>query len=1104
MLSIVTGRSGSGKSRLLVDKVREQMADGADGGKIYFLVPEQYTLQCERDLIEGLGLTGTLSIEVLSISRLTTRVLEECGGLTRQPMDQQGKLMLIRRVMMDLEDSLAHLRSHSGGMLEEIAALIENLKRNDLNIEDLLAAAEQMKDERLLRKLKDLEQVYAGYQQVLAEGYVDPEESYRLLNEKLEHSKVFRGRKIYVDGFTQFSSQGLGLLEQLLVMGNDLTLALPFDECVAEGSLFAAQSGIIDRLTSFCGQEKIKLIGEHLDKVYRQEELAFLQCNLFSFPHGAWEKEPENLEVFEARDREQESRYVAHKVACQIKTGDVSPRDITVMCDKLDDYYEPLARWFSAYGIPVHFDHKISLYQDQFIAHVLRSLKLIGSFYSQSQWRQYLSSGYVTDDLALREELENAVMRMGLTRGALREYLSGNDCMQPLCRLEDKLKEAEKVEDMVLALYRYLEEQGAFTRLTEEREAHLERRDFQLAARSAQVYGLLISVLEQMVSLMGKETLTLDEFLELMETGLGGKQLGEIPSGIDQVLVGSLARSKSHDIRFLYLLGFNEGIIPANIRESALLSHREADRLKEKGLDLGLDSASLYRKEKMDLYLAMAKANQGMFISYARATMLGEGLQPSALVQRLKKMYPALGILVQQDDELLPIMRRGGCVWPADALERGIEDTGRYLRGEEITEESRHNLRALYQGGFKDTLDNLLSSEFSREPSLSLGREVATELYGPAPRMSISRLEKMAACPFSYFVANGLKPEERKEGVVESSDLGTFFHESFYNYAKALAKDQQSWDLDETERKKRMETAMDMAVSSDEMLAVRKDPSFSRYRKMADNSVRQMTEQLRQGSFEPSFFEVRFGRDEALPPIYLQVDETTTLELRGVIDRADVYREDDKAFVRLIDYKSGNKDFDFGLFYHGLSLQLAVYAEALHNASEALGVESVQVGAALYFHIDGQPVTLERDDEDELREALRKRFAMKGLVLKEVHLVEKLDGTASASPTMQGVKLNKDGSFSKNKHLVSTEELATICRHGHSKAAEFAGRIVEGEVGVSPYRYGAEKSACTWCDFRSMCFYEEKRMNYRKLEEFKGSNAGQDVLARLEESDELD
>jgi ATP-dependent helicase/nuclease subunit B len=362
----------------------------------------------------------------------------------------------------------------------------------------------------------------------------------------------------------------------------------------------------------------------------------------------------------------------------------------------------------------------------------------------------------------------------------------------------------------------------------------------------------------------------------------------------------------------------------------------------------------------------------------------------------------------------------------------------------------------------------------------------------------------MAACPFSYFVAKGLKPVERKEGVVESSDLGTFFHESFYHYAQALAKDQLGWDIDEAERKKRMEKAMDMAVSSDEMIAVRKDPSFSRYRKMADNSVRQMTEQLRQGSFEPSFFEVRFGKDEALPPIYLQADDTTTLELRGVIDRADVYREDEKAFVRLIDYKSGNKDFDFGLFYHGLSLQLAVYAKALHNAAEALGVQSVQVGAALYFHIDSQPVILEREDESELKEALRKRFAMKGLVLKDVELVEKMDGTETVSPTMQGVKLNKNGSFGKNKHLVSVEELAIICQHGFSKAEEFAGRIVEGEVGVSPYRYGADKSACTWCDYRSMCFFEEKRMNYRKLEEFKGASANQDVLARLEESDELD
>ncbi len=1104
MLSIVTGRSGSGKSRLLVEKVRLAMTDPSYQGKIYFLAPEQYTLQCERDLIEGLDLDGTLSIEVLSISRLTTRVLEECGGLVRQSLDQQGKRMLIRKVMMDLEEELEQLRGHSSGMLEEISALIETIKRNDLSVEELLSAAKQMKDERLVKKLRDVEQVYLAYQVALAEGYLDPEESYRLLKEKLEHSKVFCGRKIFIDGFTQFSAQGIALLEQLLLLKNDLILALPYDDRAEEGSLFAAQAGIIDRLRKFCKQEKIELVREHLDTVFREEELAFLQRNLFSYPHDTWDKVPKHLQVFEAKDREQESRYVAHQIACQIKMGDLNPRDITVMCDCLDDYYEPLARWFAAYEIPVHFDHGISLYQESFIAHVLRSIKLIGSNYGQAQWREYLASNYVTEDLELREKLENTVMRLGLTRGALREYLGATDCMKPILRLEEAFCSAKNVKDMVLALYTYLEEQSVLERLTKEREVHLERREFLLAARTAQVYGLLISVMEQMVLLMGNEILELNEFLELLTTGLGGKQLGEIPSGIDQVLVGALARSKSHDIRYLYMMGLNDGIVPTNIRESALLSHREADRLKELGLDLGLDSASLYRKEKMDLYLAMAKANEGMSISYARTSMLGEALLPSSLLMRLKKMYPELNIVVQEDDELLPLVRREDCVWPADALEWGIEDIGRYLRGESLSDESKNNLFALYQGGFKETLDNLLSAEFSREPERKLGSQVASELYGPKPKMSISRLEKMASCPFAYFVAHGLKPQERKEGIVDNSDLGTFFHDSFYHYAKELAKDKKSWDIAETERIERMDKAMDLAASGEDMLAVRKDPSYARYRKMATSSVQQMTKQLSQGSFEPAFFEVHFGQDEVLPPIYLQVDDKTTLELRGVIDRADVYQEDEKALVRLIDYKSGNKDFDYGLFYHGLSLQLAIYAEAMQGAAKALGVESVQVGAALYFHIDNQPVILERGDEEELKQELQRRFAMKGLVLKDLDVVSKLDGTETASPTMQGVKLNKDGSFAKNKHVVDAEEFARICRHGRVKATEFAAKIMQGEVGVSPYRYGAEKSACTWCDYRSICFYEEKRMNYRKLEEFKGSNAGQRVLERLEETDELD
>lgn len=1104
MLAIVSGRAGSGKSTYLIQQAKKKrFSDPGLAHKMYFLVPDQYTLQCERDLMEGLSLEGTLDLEVLSMTRLAQRVLQECGGATRIPMDEQGKIMLLRRVLMQHREDLVLLRDRSVGLLQEVSSLIEDLKRNEIDALFLIETADQVRDERLSAKMRDLAVIAQGYEEALSGGYLDPEEAYHLLLARLPQSDSFKNRIFFVDGFTQFSKQGIRILEELLLLGNTLYLAIPYDDQKSEGSLFLEQKKLISSLRKFCERQKIKMCHTHLEGVFRDPELAFLQRQLFSFPFEKYPQTPSQIVLLEASDTEQEARHVVASIARLIREEGLRPRQITVICNNLEDYAEPLMRWFERYDVPVHLDQQVSLLRDPFIGFVLSTLHLVRHHFDQSYWRHTLKFVFVPIETADKEKLENEVLKSGLDKASLREALGGErfEMARPWSRVllvfSESLQESDLVVHYATLLHAYLEEQGCFEKLQSLRQERLSEGNYLLAGRFSQVYDLFMSVLEQMVSLMGEEEVSLAEFADLLETGLLSKPLGEIPSGLDQVLVGSLARSKTQDIDVLFVMGMNEGVIPRDIAESALVSHTEARWLLDQGLDLGKDAATLYRREKMDLYLALGKPSARLALSYALSNVQGDVLRPSSLLRRLRQVFDQLPITHTEEEikSLWPLAKPS--VWLAEWQDEAALDVRAYLDGQDMSPSALARLALLKRQGQKEYLQGLLQADFRRDQVVRLSQNARMKMYGEQPVMSISRLEKMASCPFAHFIAQGIKPKKREEGVVESTDVGTFFHETFYRFAKQVQQDGLTWrQLTEKDSQKRLDQAVAEVMTQESMENIKKDPSLRRYQLMAGKSLAMMLDHVKSSALDPSFFEVRFGRNRQLPALLLQVDEKTTWELGGIIDRADVLIDEKRALVRLIDYKSGDKDFDFAFFYHGLMLQLAVYAEALYGACDVLGVSEVTIGAALYFHIDHQPVEVQSLDEEEITKALQKRFRMKGLVLKDLSVVEKLDNDLFSRESMAGVHYNKDGSLRKDAHLVSEEELALIRVHGRRKAAELARLIHAGEVGIHPYRYQADKTACQYCEYKAMCFYEEKKMMFHKLEDF-GSGSKDKVMEKL-------
>lgn len=1105
MLRIVRGRPGTGKTTWLLEEAvrcyRKEQESGTPR-TLFFLVPEQYTLQCERDLCGMLGNPGLLGIEVLSLDRLAQRVLDEGGGRTRVPLDGPGKRMLLGRVFRQAQPDLSVCRRSSRGFLDALSSLLEDLRRARIPLENLFRAAAEVEDPFLAAKMADIAALAGGYEAEMAGRFLDREEAYDLLRERIGGCRSLSGQVFFVDGFPRLSQQGLAVLTDLLHLGNEVSLALPWDDQPAEGSLFSESAQAVRTLTAYAREAAIPVEDRTMTECYRDPEIAFLNRNLFAFPHQVWPEVPGKISVWECDGREEEVWRILARIEEMVEREGYAYREIAVVCGDLSAYRGLFSRLCRQFRIPCFVDDPDPLRDNRFIAHVLLSLEAAASRPSLSLVRALLATGFTGMDQQEREILENALLARGTLRDALGTPFSGSPgppegaeearrrLGETLSELGKDLEAARSIREQAGALWDYLEESGARQTL----EAHVEdleaARDFAGAARYRQAWPLLAEVLDQLVRVLGDDPADPGEFRRLLQDGVEARGLSQIPTGLDQVLIGSLERSRTHTMRAMFVPGCNEGVLPPGSADPGLIGGREAELLQRFQIELGREHASRFRREKVDLLLALGKPQDTLVLSYPRGSQAGETLPPSPLMGRIRRIFPRMPA-----DPGLP----EGAVTSLERLPRLRERAGRTVRdclgGAPGHAGGLPVLRKLRERGDTDFVEALLQAAFDRDPGRVLSPEATRRVYGEAPRMSISRLEAMARCPFAHFVSYGLRPELRPEPRVEHLALGSFFHDCLYRYGRILASGGRSWvELEAGERRRFLEQALEESLTGgDTPAAVRTSPLLFRFRRMVRESLEVLTGHLARGEFRPVWYEAAFGPGRLLPPVEIETPGGTRCQMAGSIDRVDLWQDRDRLRVRLLDYKSGSRRFDYAAFFHGLSLQLAIYLLALEGAAAVLGVPAVDPAGAFYFPIAGRKAEAGSPDPGTWEEYRRELFRMDGLCVREPEILRGMDREGGRSPVIRGLRYNRDGTPARNAALISREELRQIGAHARALGGQLAGRILEGQVGVHPARVGTAPAPCGVCDYPAMCFREEGAIRYRFLEKKKAEEVRADL-----------
>ncbi len=699
---------------------------------------------------------------------------------------------------------------------------------------------------------------------------------------------------------------------------------------------------------------------------------------------------------------------------------------------------------------------------------------------------------------SLKDAAEIYIKEINETRDIIRESL---------LLFQEKMRAAPDVKQKTTALYELLLDIKVVSRLEAWREKDLERGDVTRAQEHLQVYSKVLDLMDQMVEIMGEEKISLALYSRILEAGLGALRLSLVPPALDQVLVGTPDRTRSGPVKFAFILGANEGVFPASSREDNIFTAEERESLSESGVRLAAGSWGSLLAEQYLVYMALTRASHSLEVSYSLADEEGKGLIPSLLVSRLKELFPALreeSLLVPVEVEKEKIL--SSLAHPRRTLSDLAVQLGLWEKGVKINPLwwDIYNWYA-DRPAWQEQGQRLLARVFYRNLEEPLKESTGRKLYGNYLRLSVSRLEKFQACPFAQFAGYGLRLKERAVFSLASPDIGRFFHTALYNITQTMQEKELDWgDVSPVEISVLAEETVERLIPllQKEILL-----SSSRYRYLGEKlkstvtqATRFLCEHARASLFKPVGLEIAFGAGKTLPALTFSLANGCQVELIGRIDRLDAVRgEDEKYYLRIIDYKSGAADLKISEVYYGLSLQLLVYLEvALRGALSWLGEEAFPAGT-LYFRVHSPVINAENPLlPEEAAVKMQQEYKMKGRVLANMEIVRCMDTELEQGGSkIVPVSIKKDGQLGKGSKTLAAYQFSLLRQQVIKIVRESAAAITAGETEIKPYRLG-KKTACTYCRYKPVCQFDPlvEEETYRFLQQ----QDDERIFALLEES----
>lgn len=1119
-IRFIYGRAGIGKSTWCINSIAENIKKD-DENKLILIVPEQYTFNTENRILKSIGESALLRTQVLSFKKMAHEVFEECGGRVKEIIKESGRNMLIHKVLNEKIESLEYFRkiSREQGFYEIVSDVISEFKKYNVEVDSLRNIEESIQESDLYNKIRELSIIYEAFNEEMNEGYIDGDDELTLLGKKLLENDIYTNSEVWIDEFSTFTPQQLEIIRLLARRCKRVNITLCMDNRDNSNGnqditdVFNTIKNTENKILKIMKENNISYdkpinlnminVNEGYNRFKNSPELEHIEKYFFTYPFNSFNGKCENVKLYKANNIYDEIERVAKSIMALIRSGKYRYKDISVVCRNIDDYEKITSVIFKDYEIPYFLDKKLELLNNPLIILITSAFEILFKDWSYESVFKYLKTGLTGIENSYIDILENFVLEYGVKgyKWTVKEIISESwfnnneelseekifiseimdEVRRPLLVFHNKIRGKHKVSHICKAIYEFLIDIHAFERINEWIEKFDEIGLEDKVKEYSQVEESVIDILDQAVDVMGDKDLDSYDFFKILNSGFNNEEIGVIPVALDQVNIGDVARIKGRDVKVLYIVGVNDGILPASKKEEGILSDNDRNILSDIGIELASNTRNKVFEEQFLLYTVLTISSDFLMISYPMADFEGKSLRPSIVISRIKKILPKL---VEESDlydlssykdklnkvispiptfnELILAMRK-------NCDEENVEEYWREVyKWYKDSPEYENKVKNIFKGLDYSNLKNHVNKNNLRE---LYANEDGKLMF------SVSRLEKYAECPFSYFVQYGLKAKNRKIYEFTPPDLGSFVHDILDLFTNRVKKEGILWSELNNERcKDIVSNLIDIRLSEQTNSILNSSKRFKylsqRFKRVISKSVTVMAEQIGKGEFEVFKTEFDFGNYKTGEAVMLNLQDDEKVYLQGRIDRIDTLDLDGQTYIRIIDYKTGAKKFDLNELYYGLQMQLLVYLDAIIKNSKYILEKQVVPGAVLYFKVDDPIIKSKKEmTTEEVETEVLEELKLKGLVLKDAKVVKAMDRDIEGYSLVIPAAFKKDGDFKSTSDVVTEEEFTLLREYVNRKMISLCEDMLCGDIKIEPTKQ-ANRSYCEYCDFSSICQFD--------------------------------
>ena len=1087
MLRFVFGRNGSGKTEYVRKLLSEKLLAGEKG--LILIVPEQFSFETERAMLEKVGPKNMLNLEILSFSRLAETVLSQFAPGDKPKIDDGTRAVLMSLALEALGENAEIYKKfiNRPALLQSLVTFSTELKQCAVSADELEKAGETLPEGTLKHKLSELSKITDLYNALVHDRFSDDTDLLTRLAEIIPEIDYFDGKTVVLDTFCGFTKQERNVIAAMLRRCKDVYITLCMDAVKAEDTLlFDNIRDEAEKLKRVCAENSVPVAKSVVclaAEDTKTPELRALEANVFRSKKEKYSEFPAGLQIFSAANRTDESDFVAREIRKLLREQNYRAGEIAVIARKKDTYDHELNAAFQKFGLPFFEDKRQPVNMQPLMQMISGLLDMAADSITTEVLLRYLKTGLACLAVDEAADLENYAIMWNIDRAKWRSDFTGNPAGLGQAMQEREEKKLARLNELrrravgpVLAfrkefetasgldksrmLYDFLQAVHAGESLKTLAQQLASNGQTAVAEQQNTVWEMLMDMLNKLALAVGESVVPAKRYRELFSVLLGCVDLGQIPQGLDVITVGAADRIRIAPPRAVFLVGANSGSFPQTPPTDGILSDTERKTLESLGVQLTETAEVKAVDEYFYAYYAMTLPRERLTVSYALADYRGNGLSPSEIVSELQDIFPQISVT---DAYTLPPENRVESA--ADAFEtmasqfkentplsasliayfRARED---YKAREAAVEKAILHLQTAFQ-----------------DPAL------AEDLFKKDILISASKAEVFYKCPFSYFCKFGLKLNPLKKAELDFAQSGTFIHHCLEKILSENDRNTLREMPDDTLREK-IQTVLENYIAEKLGGSADKEPRFLfLLHNLCDtvfDVIKRLIAEFSVSAFIPTDFELSIGPDGDIQPYRLPLSDGGSIRIIGSVDRVDVMEKDGKSYLRVIDYKSGGKKFDMSQVLSGLNMQMLIYLFAIcENGKERYG--DIIPAGVLYFQAKSVEDKLSRNaDDQKILEARLGNSRMDGVVLDNTDVVLGMD--SSVSNHFIPVSADKGG-FKGN--LLSQKVFDTLKEHMDKNLREMAERLHRGEIPVLPAYIKTENAACKYCDFKAVCGYEE-------------------------------